>query len=578
MTAFASLALGVVLAANAVSIAPERSAIVATRADHLAAEELQLHLELISGVRVPIVDRAEAGTYAFRFDGGRVGDSEEACAWEVGPEGTVFRGNAYFAAVDFLENALDVRWPEGACVSCRTANPIVVGRTSGAWNPQIRIRIVRGEAADVSNAVFRARMRCGSHDSPVYGHAFTKYWTRFGREHPEYFAMRTDGLRGPVTATPEQLKGDVAVYAATGKNRVAMCCTSTGLVEQIVADWRAAGMGEYINICENDLTGAKSCHCPDCRALDVVPAKVNPLCETHYADRYVFFGNRVLEAARRFRKDVKVCYYAYNATQDAPSRQRPDPATVVGLVPTVFTHRYIENYVSSWKKVGAERFFYRPNQHHYFNCPFLPIGSEEHFYEILQHLLSQGTIGFDYDAHAAVEGGFEWFERYVILHAMQDPSKPFSHWENHFCSAYGAAAEDVKAYFRYWREEVWNRRLEPDLDTIIEKGKWYNFGRGLVHNLKDYYTEEDFAAAEKHLAAAESRDVPLAQRTLVNRLRIAHDHARLFYRAVANKTQADTQALVEYRRRFGYPLTTWSEDYFGDITGIERLLGIKYKK
>lgn len=37
-------------------------------------------------------------------------------------------------------------------------------------------------------------------------------------------------------------------------------------------------------------------------------------------------------------------------------------------------------------------------------------------------------------------------------------------------------------------------------------------------------------------------------------------------------------ALVEYRRQFGFPLTSWSESYFGDIAGIEGLLGIKYEK
>lgn len=47
---------------------------------------------------------------------------------------------------------------------------------------------------------------------------------------------------------------------------------------------------------------------------------------------------------------------------------------------------------------GVEHFFYRPNQHHYFQCPYLPIGSE-------------------------------WLERYVIFHAMQDPGRPFSYWE-----------------------------------------------------------------------------------------------------------------------------------------------------
>ena len=565
-------------AETAVTIAPERSVIVATRPFRKAAEELQRHLELISGICIPIREKDDSGSYVFLFDGGRVGDSQEACAWKVGAKKTVFSGNGYFAAVDFLENALGVRWPEGSFVSYRTANPIVIGKLSGCWNPQIKIRTIRSAASDVSNAVFSARMRRGSHDRPIYGHAFTQYWTRFGREHPEYFAMRKDGLRGPAKVSPDEL-GDVAVYMASRKNRVAICCVSTGLVDQVVTDWRDAGMGEYINICENDVTGSDSCHCRGCAALDVVPSDCgDPTRETYYADRYVYFGNRVLEAARRYRHDVKVCYYAYNATQDAPKRQRPDSSSYIGLVPTVFSYQHITNYVSSWKKTGVEHFFYRPNQHHYFQCPYLPIGSEEHFFNVMQYMHSQGTIGFDYDAHGAVNGGFEWLERYVIFHAMQDPGKPFSYWEDHYCSAYGAAADDIKAYFRYWRDNVWNSRLEPDMGVIIAKGKWFNFGRGLVHNLKDYYRMEDFCAAERHLVAAESRDLPRVQRDLVRRLRIAHDHARLFFQAVANKSEAATMELVDYRRKFGYPLTSWSESYFGDIAGIEGLLGIKYKK
>ena len=569
---------------GSVTIDPAKAAIVAPTGEKEAAEELRRHIRLIAGVDVPVVEKASAGAYAFTIAPSKIGDNPEACEWEVSDRGATFRGHVYFAVVDFLEDALGVRWPEEDLVVYDAQNPIVVTKLSGSWAPALKIRSLRHSDSDskgeygVVCSRFNRRMRAGRHAAPVYGHAFTKHWKLYGREHPEYFAMRRDGLRGPKNAKPEDLMGNVAVYAANVANTLGICTTSTGLVAQVVADWRKAGAGEYINLCENDVPGQDSCQCPACKALDVVPEKVDPKWETHYADRYVYFGNRVLEAARKFRPDVKVCYYAYNATQDAPRRQRPDPATVIGAVPTYFSYKYVADYVESWKKAGAEHFFYRPNRHHYFCCPYLPLSAEEHFYGLFRYLVEAGTIGFDYGAKSSVKGSYEWMDRYVLLHAMQDPSKPFSHWEDHYFSAYGAAAEDAKAYWRFWRDEVWIKRLEPHMDDIAKKGKWFNFGRGLVHGLKNYYRAEDFVAAERFVKAAESRELTPVRRELARRLRVRHDHARLFFEAVANKSRANTEALIAYRKAHGFPLYHWYEQYFGDITGVEKLLGPEKKE
>ena len=247
-------------------------------------------------------------------------------------------------------------------------------------------------------------------------------------------------------------------------------------------------------------------------------------------------------------------------------------------MPTYFDNGYISRYVGSWKKAGAKHFFYRPNRHCYYNIPYLPYGGERHFFGILQYLVGQGCIGFDYDGPGPRKGGFEWLENYILHHAMQDPSKPFEHWEDHFCSAYGASADDVKAYYRYWRENVWEKRLEPNMNDIVKVGLCFNFGRGLLQHLGDWYKAEDFAAAERFVAAAESKPLAKPQKELVRRLRVAHDHARVFFEAVAHKSKANTEALVAYRRAHGYPLYTWQEQYYGDITGIEGLLGPEKKE
>ena len=569
---------------KSVTIDPAKAEIVAPKSAKAAADELNLHLKLITGVDVPIRGKSTPGAYAFTLAPSKLGANPEACEWEVTAQGATFRGDVDFAVADFLENALGVRWPESDFISYEARNPIVLTQLSGAWAPELKIRTIRRGGSSRSPdsdakaaAKFSKRMREGRHDAPVYGHAFTKHWMLYGREHPEYFAMRKDGLRGPRNAKPEDLMGNVAVYSANVGTTLGMCVTSTGLVNQIVADWKKAGAKEYINLCENDIPGQNSCQCQACKKLDVVPEKTDPKWETHYADRYVWFGNQVLAAARKIRPDVKVCYYAYNATQDAPKREVPDPAAVAGIVPTYFSDSYVSNYVGSWKKAGLAHFFYRPNRHYYYDCPYLPLGNQEHFLRIFQYLYGQGAIGFDYDAPSARRGSFEWLDRYVLNHAMQDPTKPFSHWENHYCEAFGAAKEDIKAYYRYWREEVWNKRLEPHMDEIANKGKWFNFGRGMLHHLKDYYKAEDFDAAERHLAAAEAKDLSPSARELVRKLRVMHDHARVFFEAVAHKSKANTEKLVEFRKAHGYPLYTWAEQYYGDITGVEKLLGPQKK-
>lgn len=558
------------------AVDPKRAVIVAD-ADGVreAAQELQLHLKLMTDIDVPIVRRVDGDAYAFVFDERLpVSDNDESCAWSVDAQKTVFRGNAYFAVVDYLENALGVRWPQGDAVCCEKSALIRPAARSGAWVPDILIRKIRHYNYGNGNVPFARRMRYGQHAAPVYGHAFTKFWRTYGRDHRDFFAMRKDGIRGPWSVRAEDLKGDVAVAMADRKSSyVAMCCTSTGLVAQIVANWRAEGCPAYINLCENDVPGRQSCQCLDCRALDVVPEQIDPKVEKHYADRYVYFANRVLAAARPYRADVRVSYYAYNATEAAPRRERPDPASVIGICPTTFTHEHIADYVGGWSEAGARNYFYRPNRHHYYNCPYLPLGCEKHFFEIMRYLLDKGCVGFDYDAKPARFGSFEWLDRYVLLHGMQDPTKSYDYWEDHYCQAYGAAKEDVKGYLRFWREEVWDKRLAPDMAVLVEKGKWYNFARGLLHNLGDYYRAEDLAAAEKFLVAAEARPLNDLQAVQLARLRMAHEHAKLQFEAVAHKSKVNTQKLVDFRRAHGYPLYTWAEQYFGDITGVEALLG-----
>ena len=563
------------LASAAVTIDPAKAEIVSPGgATKPAADELQLHLEKITGVKVPVRAAATPGAYSFRLEKSVLGPNAEACEWEVGEKDATFRGAVYLAVVDFLEDSIGVRWPGGDAIVAPEMNPLVVDVTRGSFAPVMTIREIRHNAK-LGNAEFARRMRAGRHNAPSYGHAFMGYWKRFGATHPEYFALRPDGVRAPRGVTAEDMKENIAaVLRMNVWNLVGMCVASTGFQAQVIADWRKAGCPEYINLCENDIPGRESCQCDACRAHDApIPPNADMDRATFYTDRYVWFGNEILKAARRYRPDVKVSYYAYNGTEDPPRRYRPDPDSVVGIVPTTFTYEAIDAYVGAWKKAGQEKFFYRPNRHYYYAMLDLPPGYEEHFFNVFQKLAKAGCIGFDYDAQGVGRQFMGWLDSYVLYHAMQDPSKPFDYWEDHYFTAFGAAKDDVMAYYRFWRNEVWNARIEPNLAKLTIEGKWHNVARGIVWKLGEYYRTDDFDRCERYLKAAASRPVTADQRALVDKLVLCHEHGKVFVDAVANKCEANTRKLVAFRDAHGISRYGWAEQYYGDVTGVEAMFG-----
>lgn len=583
-TAFFCLLLlsGYICTGTELLIDPAKAVIAAQQANDPAAKELKTHLELITGKTIPIekAGQTRKGAYVFHVGKAPAGSDgkfqPEEARWEIKPDAAYFYGDqnngALFAVYDFLENELGVRWPGPGDIAFKAQNPLRIRNPKGRWYPTLNLRGIRYYKNRTAQN-WQSRLRAGnSHNPPRYGHAFTKYWKRFSKTHPEYFAMREDGLRAPVGLKANS--DNIAAFQGKSAEAIAMCVTSEGLIRQIIEDWKKSRCPLYINLCENDALGKDSCHCPKCTALDVIPEKNKNQWQNCYADRYVHFANRVLAEAKKIRPDVKATMYAYNATEQAPSREKPDPDLVIGIVPTDFTMNGIHAYVGSWKKAGLNHFFYRPNRHVYYALPYLPAGWEKHFFEIWQYLYKSGAIGFDYDG-AGSTGRFQYLGDYAILKAMQDPSKPFEYWEKHYMQAFGAAAEDVSKYFRYWREQVWEKRLAPDQAKIAEQGKWFNFARGLIWSLGKYYKESDFAEAGKHLEAALSRDLTPQERTRIEKLKLSHEHARLFFRAVAFKTDRDSLNLLHFRKQHKINPLQWNEQRFGDVCGIKRVMNFK---
>ena len=569
-----------------VVIHPERAAIqvAADPATYVragwftAAEELRLHLKLIAGCDVGVVSNGAANA-AFVFHVGEAPpddpgpfDSEEA-RWRVDGTGAWFYGDKHpgpgFAVTDFLESALGVRWPWHTNVSYRAQNPIRLAKTEGRWKPGVeghRFRRLRWDPAPVWNQ----RMRCGSHNTPSYGHGFIGYGKRFAETHPEWFAMRADGLRLPPGVSAEAAT-NTASYVER-MDRMSMCLTAPGLAEQKVEDWRKKGARDWINVCDNDVYGSQMCQCANCKALDMPHPDDEPAwLISHLSDRSVNFAKRVVALARKINPRVRGCIYAYNGTEHAPQREKiENDELAVMIVPTRVSMPQIRRLYSQWKAAGFNTFGVRPNRHAYYRISCLPVGSEKHFFDVWQYEHSVGARWFDYDAAMRVYAP-EYFRDYVIYKAMQDPSKDFAYWENDYMEAFGAAKEDVREWYRYWREEVWEKRIVDNLPKFEAKG--FYFIRPIFDNLGSYYRAEDFATTAATLQRALARPGLTAQdRARVEELVEFTEGARLLFHAVVDKTEAATKALYEFRKAHGMPTVMWEENYIHDITGVKAYL------
>lgn len=570
------------------TISGEKCVIVSTLPG--TANELKTHLDLITGLKVPILNAKQAAElkgdeYVWRIGYAPEGEDAKNLVAEEGryrvtPKGAWIWGGACHGEergglYPMLEEALGVRWPWVGGISVpRQGKDITVYQTEGGWKPPFQVRAVR-MGRDKDSVAWRERMRVagGGADRPAYGHAFSDYWERFGwnKQHPEYFAMRKDGLRMPVNVSP-----DTAYNVAASKDKparfISMCVSSEAFIDQVVADWKEKGAGIWINLCENDAQGDSICFCPNCIKLDEpMPADANPEWKTWYADRYVHFCHAVLEKAKKINPNVCATTYAYNAMECPPRREKLTDDIVVGIVPTIFTKEAVQDFISGWKKAGMKRFFHRPNRRCYYAPPVFPVGFEKHFYDIFRLVYDSGDcIGFDHDGDTP-ETVFGAFSDYVIAKTMQDPSKSFEYWESHYFDAFGPAKDDVRAYYRYWREDVWEKRLEKDILKLTTRGLAFNFIRGLIWNLDQYYFPSDFEKAGAYLDAAAKRSgLNASQKALVDKLLDTHQYAQLWVRAVVERDEDNTKALMEYRGEHKLGMLPRNEKYWGDLAGVMR--------
>lgn len=622
----------------------ENCVIVSSQQNHIvvyAVEELKNHIKLVSGVDVPIVKKydAKSGKYPIHVGIKPPGDTKELqneeARWiltankgiylygkDTAPKAkgaksskdAALNSNAQagtlFAVYEFLEGCLGIRWvePGDKGIACTPMQGFAFEPVLGNYIPKLAQRHMRtaykadlraralqngnipddmkftdAEFAQRYNdeLVWRRRMRMGSPTIDFkYGHAFTKWWAKYGETHPEYFAMNKNGKRGP--------------SGKSRADRVKLCVSNPDLARQVVADHFAATPTRLVvNATEND--SREFCNCDKCKALDVVlPGEENlPVDDRHLTDRYVHFFNAVLREARKVNPNAKVVCYAYSRYNEPPRREKLDDGVIIMLLPNLGDTFSFEKYCADWKAAGAHYVFMRTNDLN--QDTGLPHGFEQRMFAKFKTSTEYlDLVGTDYDTcfgFWAVSG----VANYTMARAFYRPERSFEDWQREYCGAFGDAAADMNDYYTYWRG-IWNNRVMPNIATIGRLTEGYKLLRSKLTHLTDLlYEEADFDKTDAILQTALARKnlAPWAKAKIENQI-LANKHNRLSYRAHAANRMASTapveqqkataQALYDFRRahrldlNMHWELLMWIENAHEDSVGLKRLQGTESKR
>ncbi len=291
-------------------IIPE-NALWATR---LAANELQYHLKLATGVELKICFEREkpdnfpgliyVGPCRATLSAG-IAPRKPEVNWfaartvksdlflcgddqDPNPQLKTFRqrmryshtGSA-FAVYELLERELNVRWlwpgklgtmiKNKSDLSFQSINFFGRPKYISSWFPtRLKNSNIKGWSSSESKTRFEKetylwlrRHRFNLANCIMPDHSYGDYWKRFGKTHPEWFNLLPNGKRQP-------LSGDSSGHAVT------MCISNPEVIKQKIADWtnphylnwfkkKHPGL-RYIVASEND--SPAMCTCKNCRAWD----------------------------------------------------------------------------------------------------------------------------------------------------------------------------------------------------------------------------------------------------------------------------------------------------------------------
>lgn len=561
-----------------------------TRVVRYATEELVRHVEKATGIRLEVHTEGEANvnlnqriylgdSRAVREAGIDVGKlAAEAFVLRVKNDALFIAGNdgggepldpdtragTLWGVYEWLDRDLGVRWlwpgelgthvPKTKTVVAKTCNETVAprlfqrrlraGMGFESEHPALGFTTAAFKQFSEEQSVYLRRHRMGRTYPVSYGHAFTDWWEKDGKAHPEWFQLLESGKRGP-----------------NKKNgRFSMCVSNPDLQHEIVARWAAKRSSNtttpgFINACENDILGL--CTCDKCRALDgAAPADylkfyppTSKMAGSRFvSDRYARFWLGIQQQAPAGATVVGYAYFNY--FQAPTSGIKLNPNILIGYCPSAGwfprsaeEHAWMKQQWADWRGTGA-RLFMRTN--HLLDGYCMPFLFAHQFADEFHHAMEKGMVATDYDSltgHWATQGP----NLYTAARLHVRPEASAEEVLAEYYAAFGAASEAVKSYFSYWENHTTGSREKINQTMeALQASRWRSWAKA-AHVL---YSPECFTPAsallEKALSAT-GNDAEAAAR--VRFLQLGLQHSRLCARVSAVLTLATPTAAQDEIKR-----------------------------
>jgi hypothetical protein len=291
----------------------------------------------------------------------------------------------------------------------------------------------------------------------------TDWWAGYGKEHPEWFALRADGKRG------------LKVLRAGAWTP--LCASNSQLQHWIVE--KAWDGGSVLTLGETDAAGESFCRCSQCRAWDgpqpqTVPDDLRLLKYTPCAvgDRYAHFWKAVYALAVKRNPQVKVGVYLYHNTLPAPS-------TDIKLNKNIFGEFVIYGSRDGWYPMSREEddwyraqwlgwektgisLVYGPN--YLLNSYATPNVTTWQTGNFFKFAYEHGMVGVNFRSYT-----FSWAAHgpmaYMHNRLLWDPELPIAKIRQEYFAAFGPAAAEVERYFDYWEHYASTRPPVRDFST-----------------------------------------------------------------------------------------------------------------
>jgi hypothetical protein len=513
----------------------------ATPQERHAAEELQSHLQQITGEQLPILSETDAG--------GRVpivvGKSALLAGLNVsldfdslGEEGIVIRttgpalvlaGNrrgVLYAVYTFLEDYLGCRWFTPDCTVIATSGVFDIPALDRRYLPPLEYRSTDYPSSRDGDWAVRNKLngsyvhadeaRGGNVSYRGFVHTFSALVPpkQYYAEHPEYYSEVKGKRLGPDERPQLCLTNPDVLRIATGTVR-------RWMEESPEATVFSVSQNDWQNYCE----------CERCAALaEEEGSQIGPI---------LHFVNAVADAVADEHPGKIIDTLAYQYSRKPPLHVRPRPNVVVRLcsIECCFSHPlesdpFNESFradTEGWSEV-ANRLWVWDYVINYAHC-LLPFPNLHVIRPNIKFYLQHGVTGIYEEADYFTPGGeLAELRTYLMAKTLWDPSYDTDKAIDEFCAAYyGRAAGPIRQYLDLIRRLP---REKPDVHmTIYVDPDW------------GYLTPEVIAEASRLFDQAESAVAD--DRTRLHRVQVARlpiQYARL---ALGGAALPDRAALLD---------------------------------